>query len=474
VTAEYIAFHAADRPDAVAIVTNGRSITYAEFARDIRKFTRALRGLQLPRGSTAAIDCDEPYFNWLLRLAFEQLRVVTASVGLPDRPDVLAQMRDFDIVLSGKSFVAGATRHHPTRTAWLQGVLASGDEDTEPTPEKRPDDPLRIVLTSGTTGTPKKLLYTRRVHESLITRTLWCAGFTRDSRYLLALPSSVAARTTCVRAGGAIVIEKRMKAGEAIATHAITHTTMPPFILKAVLDELPEGFAKPPDLTILSFGAAVSRGLRARALARLATDVCDIYSSNEVDYVSSIRGAAAEMGSIWPGVRVEVVDDHDRPLPFGEVGQIRIRTDNMVHRYLDDPQATARVFKDGWVYAGDVGILHDPHRLQLIGRGDDVLNIGWRKIAPEAIEDIVLKLGEVADVGVCGVPNRDGIEEICIAVSGQRSSDDELLQRITDAFRGFQVGRFNVVKVTSIPRTQNGKVQRKALKDIAAATFPGR
>jgi acyl-coenzyme A synthetase/AMP-(fatty) acid ligase len=239
---------------------------------------------------------------------------------------------------------------------------------------------------------------------------------------------------------------------------------LPPLPLRDVLDELPEGFTKSPELTVLSFGARVSPALRARALARLATDVCDLYGSNEAGFVSSTRGTA-EIGSIWPGTRVEVVDENDRPLALGEAGQIRVQTDYMLAGYLDDPQTTARIFRNGWSYAGDIGILHDANRLEVIGRGDDVLNLGWRKISAELVEDMVLKAGGVGDVGVCSLPNRDGIDEICIAVSRPSVDDAELLRRITDAFRGSAFDRFSVIKVPGIPRTPSGKLQRKLLKD---------
>ena len=467
-TREYIDFHAAERPEAVAIVRNGGSITYAEFARHIRKFKHALRGVGLPVRSTAAINCADPYFSWLLRLAFEELRVVTATLGREDTADALSRAGSFDIVLSGTGAPAGAVRHHPITTAWLDAVLESGEEDHEPAPEPRPDDPVRIVVTSGTTGRPKRLLHTRRIAETHIARVMWLGGLTRRSRYLLTWPVATSAPAGCVRAGGTVVIEEGTGVAEAIAAHGITHTTMPPLSIKRVLDELPQDFVKPANLTIWSFGAPISHTLRERTLARLATELVDIYASNEADTVSSIRGTS-EIGTIWPGVRVEVVDTDDRPLPFGQAGQIRVRTECMVEGYLDFPEAAGRIFKHGWFYSGDVGILHDAHRLQVLGRSDDVLNIGWRKIAPEVIEDLVLKLGEVADVGACAVPNRDGIEELCIAVAGQRCSDEVLLQRITEAFRRFQFGRFNIVNVPVIPRTANGKLQRKALKDAIAA-----
>ena len=466
VTADYIDFHAAERPNAVAIIDNGRSITYAELARQIRKFTRALRALDLAPGAKAATDYEDAYFNLLIRLALERLRVGAAIIKLGDKPGPFAVLEDFDIVLSGRSLPIGGVRHHRTTPAWQQGVLASGAEDQEPAPEKQPDDPVRIVVTSGTTGKPKKLVYSRRIHEAHIARVLWLTGFTRSSRYLHALPVAVSGSAACLRAGGTVVFERRTTLAEAIAAHGITHSTMPPFSLKRILDEMPEDLPKPANLLIWSFGAPISHALREKALARLVTDLWDIYASNEADSVSVIRGMT-DIGTVWPGVQVEIVDDHDRPVPFGQAGQIRVRSDCMVTGYIDFPEAAGRIFKNGWFYAGDMGILHDAHRLQVLGRSDDILNIGWKKIAPEVIEDLVLKLGQVADVGVCGAPNRDGIEEVYIAVAGQRCSDEELLRRITEALRHFQFSQFNVVKLDTIPRTANGKLQRKVLKDIA-------
>lgn len=470
-TADYIAFHAAERPSAVALVSNGRPITYAEFSRDIRKFTQALREFEFPRGAKAAIECDDVYFHWLLRIAFEQLGVVTASFVAQRNPGPMPFLRDFDFVLSGTEIrTESLRRHQPITPQWLQGILARADAGEDPVPAKGPDDPLRILHTSGTTGIRKTLLYSRRIHERSVAKSIWFNGFTRHSRYLLAMSfaigGSYANATACIRSGATVVVENRTTVERAIASHGITHATLPPFALKQIVDELPQDFIKPADLTIFSFGAPVPNVLRDRVLERLATDVCDMYGTNEAGFVSAARGRA-EFGSVWPGVEVEVVDDGDLPLPFGEMGRIRVRTDCMVRGYLDDPVATGRMFRDGWFYAGDLGILHGPHRLQVIGRSDDLLNIGWNKFSPSTLEDLVLRAAEVGDVGVCSIPNADGIEEICIAVSDARASDQELLERITHAFRDLQLGRFRVVKVARVPRNANGKLQRNLLKDAA-------
>jgi len=464
-TSDYMAFHAAERPGAVAFVINGREISYAEFARDIRKLTRALREFELPCGAKVVINVGDVYLRWVLRLAFERLCVVTFTGPVP--PPFLV---DFDLVLSEKQFRAESVRRQfETTPEWLHGILARADRGGESMPAKGPDDPLRILFTSGTTGPPKKLLYSRRVHEGSVTKMMWFANFTRQSRYL-DKAGSVAAPTACLRAGGTVVFENRMTAGtagEAIASYSITHTTLSPIVLKHLLDGLPNDFAKPADLKVFSSGAALSRALRDRARERLATEVYDIYGSNEAGFVSSI-GDDAQFGSVWPGAQVEVVGDRDEPMPLGEVGRIRVKTDRMVQEYLDDPKETGRMFKDGWFYPRDLGILHRGHRLQVIGRSDDIINISGNKISPNVLEDLIVKVAEAGDVAACSIHNADGIEEIFLAVSGARVGDQRLLERIRRALDGWRVGRVHVVKVDTIPRNTNGKIQRNLLKNIAA------
>ncbi len=471
-TTDYIAFHAAERPDAVALVINGRQISYAEFARDIRKLTRALLEFELPRGAKVVIDVGDVYFRWLLRLAFERLCVVTFT-GL-ERSSSRLFLGDFDLVLSEKKFPPESVRRQcETTPEWLHGILARADRGEESMPAKGPNDPLRILFTSGTTGTPKKLLYSRGVHEGSVTKMMWFANFTRQSRHL-DMGGGVAAPTACIRAGGTVVFENRITAGEAIASCSITHIALIPIVLKQLLDELPNGFAKPADLKVFSSGAALSRALRNRARARLATEVCDIYGSNEAGYVSSI-GDDGEFGSVWPGVQVEVVGDRDELLPLGEVGRIRVKTDRMVQGYLDNPEATGRVFKDGWFYAQDLGILQSGHRLQVIGRSDEILNISGTKISPNALEDLIVEVAEVGDVGACSIQNADGIEEVVIAVSGAQVGAQELLRRIKRALAldAWPAGRVYVVKVDRIPRNANGKIQRDLLKSDAARRTSG-
>ncbi|HYC14400.1 MAG TPA: AMP-binding protein, partial [Stellaceae bacterium] len=120
-TPAYIAFHAGERPDAVAVVNDGRAITYADFWRDIRKITRALREFELPRAAKVLIDCDDVYTHWLLRFAFERIGVITATTSPRQDSASLSFLRNFDLVLSERDFRAEtAGRRHRMTAQWLQ------------------------------------------------------------------------------------------------------------------------------------------------------------------------------------------------------------------------------------------------------------------------------------------------------------------------------------------------------------------
>lgn len=473
---DHLAFHAAERPAGVALIVDGRAISYAEFRRDVATLSRALREFGLPPGSLVAVGCEDLYRHWSLLLAFERLGIVTASLSSGEGIECLPLLASSDLALLEPQFPAGdAKRHHALSAEWLRGALA-GAEDTEThlAPFGTSQAPLRIVRTSGTTGASKRLLFTGRVHGLRVGNWIWCSGLTRRSRYLLTLPLKVAGAyihaTACIRVGATLVSESRTSPGDALVRHGITHVTLLPAWLRQALDDLPRGFEKPANLMVASFGATLPEALRQQARARLATEVVEFYGSNEVGFVSSTGSASASgLGTVWPGAKVQIVDERDRPMPEGALGQIRIKTDSMVDGYVGDPEATSHMFRSGWFYPGDTGRMPGRGYLHVMARDDELLNIGGGKISPVELEELILRQAGVQDVGVFSMPDSTGVEELWVAVSGVQVSDAELLERVTRALDRWTLGRFRVAKVPSIPRTATGKIQRHLLKSSARA-----
>jgi 2,3-dihydroxybenzoate-AMP ligase len=465
-TADYVAFHAAERPEAVAIVSDGRSITYAELDRDIRKFAAAIRGLGATAGGSIAIGCDDFHLHLLLLLACERLGVASASLASREGPSVLRMLALMDLVLSERAFPPGAVRRYREITPeWVQSVLDAAVPDDAGLPARTAEDIVRIGRTSGTTGGAKQIAFNRRQRDARVSGQIWGAGLTRNSRCLIAMPLGV---NSCyvlalggLRSGAALVSDKSPDIPDLIAAHGVTHLMLLPLHLRTTLERLPAGYRKPSDLTIITIGAPLSDALRERAMAQLAIRVCDLYGTQEVGNIAwRTSGGTGGIATTWPNVQVEVVDDADLPVPLGRVGRLRVRAGYMVEGYLDEPEATRRMFRHGWFYPGDVAVLHSPIRLQLLGRGDDLLNIGGTKVPPSAIEELLARAVDARDVGVCTIRNADEIEEIWIGVTDCQISDMDLLQRIKEVLGPVHIGAFRVMRLAQLPRNASGKIRR--------------
>jgi acyl-coenzyme A synthetase/AMP-(fatty) acid ligase len=473
-TADYIAFHAAERPDAVAFIDNERAITYSRFNRDIRQFMRALREFGLRRGSWAGIGCANLYLHWVLLLAFERFGIATASFDRHEGPDARRQLESLDIVLSEWEF-PGATikRHHAITRQWIEYVRGLPEIGEAALPLKAEDDIVRILRTTGTTGDPKLLRSPRRTQDAWDDVWIWNLGLTNRSRYLITIPFNVhtiyTLATGVIRAGATVILETRRHIAEAMSVHAITHVALFPIHLRTILDTLPDGFVKPANLSVTCFGATLSEALRERAMARLATDLYDNYGSHEIGFASRIASSGSGgIGTVSPVAQVEVVDEQGSPMPLGQLGRLRIKTPFMHTEYFDDPEATRRIFKDGWFQSGDLAILHGPRRLQLMGRSDEMLNVGGNKVPPSAVEDLVLRIVNAKDAGAFSSQNREGIEEIWIAVADAQVDDKELRERIERGLHALQFATFHLVRLPEIPRNPGGKIQRDLLKRAVA------
>jgi len=129
---DYLAFHAAERPTGVALIVDGRPITYAQFRRDVAGISRWLRGFGLAPGSLVTVGCQDLYGHWLLLLAFERLGIVTASLSGNEEADCLPVLAGSDLVLAEGEFPIGAAKRSELLSAdWLPRAIA-GEEDTEP------------------------------------------------------------------------------------------------------------------------------------------------------------------------------------------------------------------------------------------------------------------------------------------------------------------------------------------------------
>jgi long-chain acyl-CoA synthetase len=178
------------------------------------------------------------------------------------------------------------------------------------------------------------------------------------------------------------------------------------------------------------------------------------------------REKPGSVGVPIPGAEVRVVDDEDRALPVGDIGEICCRSPAVMRGYWRSPEATAETIRDGWLHTGDVGYLDQDGYLFIVDRKKDVIIRGGFNVYPRDVEDALLEHPAVVGAGVVGRPNDRHGEEVVAFVALRAAGEvsaEELIEWSRERIGGYKYPR-EVQFVDAMPLTAVGKLDRKALR----------
>ena len=467
-TASHVAAHAATTPHAIAVVDGEQSWTFAELSGEIDQLSQQLRKFSLNSRATVAVEWDDPYTHWAILLALESLGLTSATFTKPEVSQSQAIFDQADLVLSMPgSPPPPAKQVHVISPTWLKGGENQTASEGVANLVQEAGYPVGIIQGTGTTGSPKTMLITARAQEYRILQNLKRMNIGAETRYLLEMAFNVAVEfyiaTACLRAGGTCIWDRSRRVPDAITHHGATHAALFVGSLAQNIRHLPTSFTKPAGFTIRSFGGPLIAELRTKTLARLADTVIESYGTNEVPAVADM--APDGTGDILSDVSVEIIDEDDNPV-IGVAGTIRIQSPYMVTQYLNDPSASQERFRDGWFYPGDYGVMPEPGKLQVLGRTDDLLNIHGIKLHPANLEAQVAEIDDVAEAAITSLTQTDGGSHVCVClVLEPDRKPADVIEAVSAALPPI-ISEASVIQVTLIPKTKNGKIQRRKLDEL--------
>ena len=464
-TFEYVTHHARMHPTRTAIEQDGRFISYEDLKASTERIAVALEKFDLEPGNFVAVQWTTLYSHRLLLMAFEVLGVATLTFG-PDDKGVAEFFPKFDLVLH--TGLADAAEHPQAQIIdekWFYENLCSKDIPIGLRRTLEANAPNNIAKTSGTTGHSRLVVRSNSVNAFRLDQQVKFGGYSKDTRYFVSIGLSVqsvqSAVLNCLRLGATAIWEGRKPLADAIRASEATHVTLLPSTLSDIVSNLPHGFQKPTALSISTIGSALSAELRAATFKRLATEIMESYSTNETGRICTMDSNGR--GIVWPGVEVEVVDEQNNVL-FNKQGNIRIRSPGVVDGYLDDTETSQPKFQDGWCYPGDSGISPARGVIEVLGRVDDLLNIGGLKILPDNIERRLRDELELKDVCASSIPNENGNLSLCLLLVPLDTLDkDATVNRIRQILNK-ALGQVQIVWCESLPRTATGKLKRTKIR----------
>jgi fatty-acyl-CoA synthase len=484
-------------PDRVAVVYGEVRRTYAELRERVNRLSSALRAQGLERHDRVAALC--PNVPELLELHHAvpaaggvlvaiNARLAAAEVGYilehsgsrvlcvdPGREPVAGQgPAGLEIVRLGDEY---------------ERLLASGDPAGAPSPLRDEEEPIAIDYTSGTTGSPKGVVYTYRGAYLNALGEVIEAELGHHPVYLWTLPmfhcngwcfpwavTAAAGTHVCLGAVDPELIWRLFR------EERVTHYSGSPTVHSALVNHPDAGplehrvtalvAAAPPSPTLLGRMEALNiRIVHVYGLTETygPHTVCtwqDGWQDLPVEERARLLARQGQGYTTADLVRVVDEDMRDVPRDGATMGEVVMRGNNVMAGYFADDEATKTAFRGGWFHSGDLAVWHPDNAVELRDRGKDVIISGGENISSIEVEQAICAHPAVLEAAVVGVPHDRWGERPKAFVTlrpGTEVGEQELIAFCRERLAHFKCP--DTIAFGPLPKTSTGKVQKFALRE---------
>ncbi len=474
-----VAAVAADRPDRLALICGARRWTYAELRAEFDRRAAVLVAAGTQPGDVV-VNTVAPVTDAVAVTFLACCRADLTFLQAPAAPDVGPL-----IARSGARFAltADGTPHPDAPQTPALPLDLPGDAEMEDAREAArrsaagDDTAIAILMpTSGTTGSAPKLarqphrLYTWQVATPALRRSWWEDP---DGVYIRPRSSYFSARDYCEMLGlGGTHVFATTNAPDALEAEMATHGATILGAVPATVHLLVEQERPNPTglrLRFIRTGAAYLPDSVGDAAARRygAMTIQEYGSSEGGAMIGTPRGGAphGSIGIPYPGVAARIADEAGADVPEGEVGELLIRTPGAMLGYHNDPEATARTLRDGWIWTGDLARRDRDGFYHLEGRRALRISVSGYKVAPEEIEAVLSQHPGVREVAALGAPDaaRGEVVRAVIVPHGEPPAIGDLRRFCRARLAPHKVPRLWEFRAMSLPRSPLGKPLRHLL-----------
>ena len=379
------------------------------------------------------------------------------------------------------------------KSGWLEYETLLADARSEnDLAQIEETDLLTINYTSGTTSRPKGVMITHRNAYINVVGTLIHHPMTAADRYLWTLPMFHANGWTFVwtvtAVGGTHVCLRKVEPTavfEKIRSESITMLCAAPTVLIGIANG-PEDLRRETrrGVRVITAGAPPAAATIERVEGELGWEITQAYGLTETSPFITIcelrpehHGLSCADKSVikaCQGVELltsgelRVVDEqgNDVPRDGQSLGEIVVRGNAVMKGYYNDPEATARVIRDGWFYTGDAAVVHESGYAEIRDRLKDVIISGGENISSVEVEGVLLRHAAVQEVAIVGLPNErwgEAPHAFVVLKAGARATAEELCEFARNNLAHFKAPH-GVTFVPELPKTATGKVQKYVLR----------
>ncbi|MCF7480882.1 acyl--CoA ligase [Vibrio sp. J1-1] len=493
------------QPDAIAICSSTESYRFRQIHAMSVRLAHALIKQGLVRGDTIVYQLSNSWRCMVIDIAAAALGVIVCPIptgrGRLDIESVLKRSQARAIIVEnqpGTGEVCEIIEAIRPLMLALRCLITVGEpkehwhhfdkllqhEPLETFPDVSPDDPVRLLVSSGSESEPKLVAYT---HNSLLGgRGRFMAKLSQGAErfvplYLMPLGSAFGSTaSSCVMTwlGGTVVILSKFTvdaALEAIERFKPSHILgVPTMFQRLTADERLSELDLSHLVAIVSGGALIDEETIHRCRKSFGCPLISLYGSadgvncfNSVD--DAIEKVVSTVGRPDPSIcEIRIVDVQHQPLEHGEVGEICARGPISPMQYVNSPRLD-ETYRDqgGWVYTGDLGCIDGEGYLHLMGRKKDVIIRGGANISPAQIEKLMTSHPLVVSAACVAVPDEDLGQRVCLCLSLKHGQQPLSLNEIGQYLQSKGLEKHKLPEYIShfsqLPLSPAGKVDKPSI-----------
>lgn len=512
-------------PENPAVIHNEKRIDYETLQAAVAAVAARIESFGLKEGSRIAILCENSIEYLIFYFAIFKSGYVAVPLDTSLKPEKIGNLiidcaarallfhgkyrRHFDKIIDDKSPVKYIISNKDLKLQKpgiefdsLDSILENNE--TQPgrrSPEKLnreidadqllkkatecPDDLAAIFYTSGSTGDSKGVMLS---HRNLVSNTIATVKYLKlrsHDKIMVILPFYYiygnSLLLTHVLCGGTLIIDNRFLYPEVILDtmekeRATGFSGVPSnFIILLGKSTLPERKCKDLRYFTQAGGSMAPEIIKKLMQAFPDKEIYIMYGQTEasprVSYLPPER-LEEKLGSIGipvPEVTIKVVDESGKELPVGESGELAVEGDNVMLGYWNQPEDTAEVIKDGWLYTGDLARMDADGYFYITGRKKEIIKTGGNRVSAKEIEECILEHEAVLEVAVIGIPDDllgEKVKAYVVLKDGYQAASKELR-----AFCKIKLAEHKIPRIfefaDSLPKYQSGKVNKPLLKSMS-------
>jgi fatty-acyl-CoA synthase len=505
---EFLARSGSVYRDYVAVVDEERRVSYAELQSRVHRLASALasaginpgdRVAGLCRNRLAALEC-----HFAVPLAGAVLVMLNTRLQAAEIATILNHSGAR--LLLGEAHLLNSLEPVKQQLKQLkrivhdyEGFLETGDASFQGVAPEEENGTISINYTSGTTGSPKGVMYTHRGAYINALGEVIEHGLSHASIYLWTLPmfhcngwcfpwavTAVGGRHIC------LPDFTPQRAVELIQQEDVTHLCGSPTVLLMLTEYCrKQGIRFGKRLKIVTAGAPPSPAV-IRAVEEMEAEVNHVYGLTETYGPHSVCAWQLEwdtlplaeratlrarqgVGYVVAGTDLRVVDADmkDVPADGNTLGEVVMRGNNVMAGYFQDPETTATAFAGGWFHSGDLAVMHPNSYIELRDRSKDIIISGGENISSVEVEKTLCDHPAVLEAGVVGVADSKWGEVPLAYITlreGMSATEKEIIDFCRSRLAHFKCPKY--VEFRNLPKTSTGKIRKNVLRAEARSKNP--